>query len=270
MASLGTARAQTDAENAWAILKAAVVATNLEDRTAATRVLGLIENDATARDLALAALDDPKPEVRAAGADALGNMKAKDAKGRLRDIIKSDQEITVVVSAAHALVLLGDDEGYEVYYAILTGEMKSGKSLLEQQKKMLHDPKKLAEFGFEQGIGFVPFAGMGWTAYKLISKDDVSPVRAAAAKVLTNDPDPKSEQALIGVLTDKSWVVRMAALDALAHRGNATIIPQIDPVLSDEKPAVRYMAAATIIRLSKPGGSGKPVRRRRTPEAKTP
>jgi HEAT repeat protein len=247
-------------ENAWAILKDGTAANSLEDRVAAIRALGLIDNDARARELALAALKDDKPQARAAGAEALGAMQARETAPRLREVVKSDPDVTVVITAAQALVELGDESGYEVYYAVLTGQMKSGKSLVEQQKEMLHDPKKLAEFGFTTGIGFVPFAGAGWTAYKLISKDDVSPVRAAAAKELTNDPDPQSEKGLESVLGDKSWLVRQAAVSALAHRGDPAVVPQLLPVLTDDKAPVRFSAAAAVIRLSKPG-----VRYRRPP-----
>src|SRR5437667_8175066 len=54
----------------------------------------------------------------------------------------------------------------------------------------LGDPKKMAQLGFEEGIGFIPFAGMGWKAIKEVRKDDSSPVRAASARVLAEDPDP--------------------------------------------------------------------------------
>jgi HEAT repeat protein len=73
---------------------------------------------------------------------------------------------------------------------------------------------------------------------------------AAAARVLVGDPDPKTEQALVRAANDKSWVVRMAAIDALARRGNAGVIPQIEPRLDDEKDVVRYTTAAAIIRLA--------------------
>jgi HEAT repeat protein len=57
--------------------------------------------------------------------------------------------------------------------------------------------------------------------------------------------------------SDKSWLVRAAALDAISHRGDPDLISQIEPQLSDEKSAVRYAAAAAIIHLADllpPGG----------------
>jgi len=249
MANPGLAESPLD--KAWAVLQAGLAEHSVEERAAAVRMLGLLEHDSKAPDLALKALGDASPEVRTAAATALGQLKAKRACPKLADILLSDEkEISVILACARSLMQLGDTRAYAVYYAVLTGERKSGCSLLDQQKKMLSDPKKMAQFGFEQGIGFIPFAGLGYSTLRLMTKDDESPVRAAAAKMLTDDPDPKSQQALLDATSDKSWVVRVAALDSLARRGDPGVIPQIESKLADEKGVVRYTAAGAIIRLS--------------------
>ena len=50
-------------------------------------------------------------------------------------------------------------------------EVKSGYGLnLDDERKMLHDPKNLAGFGVETGLGtFVPFGGLGLTAWKRLT-----------------------------------------------------------------------------------------------------
>ena len=243
--------AQSPVEKSWGVLQTGLADKTTEERAIAVRVLGLLENDPKAQDLALKALADDKPEVRAAAADALGQMNAKSAAPKLEQVILgNEKEVAVILACARSMIQLGDNRGYGVYYAILTGERKSGGGLLDDQKKMLHDPKKMAQFGFEQGIGFIPFAGIGYGAFKQFSKDDESPVRAAAAKMLIKDPDPKSREALVSAASDKSWIVRMAALDSLARRGDPSVVPQIMPQLDDEKDVVRYTEAGTIIRLS--------------------
>lgn len=162
-----------------------------------------------------------------------------------------DPDVTVILSAAHSLVLLGDEKGYNVFYAVLTGERKSGESLMEQQKKMLNDPKKLAGLGFQAGLGFVPFGGMGLSAYKVFTKDDVSPVLAAAALTLAKDPDPKSGEALANAaLLQKKWLVRAAAYEAIAKRGDPSLKGTCVSGLQDEQDEVQYAAAAALIRLS--------------------
>ncbi len=235
---------------AWTILDDGLASSSYEKRAKAAQVLGMIKGDPEAERLALKALSDDRPEVRASGAAALGDIGNKTATPELHKMFK-DTDITVIMASARSLLDLGDKSGYEVYYAILTGETKTGTSLLDQQKKMLKDPQKLAQFGFEQGIGFVPFAGIGWSAFKMLRKDDTSPILAASAMTLADDPDPKSATALVNASeTQKSWIVRAAALNALATRGDPRYIKAAEESLTDEKEEVQYSAAAAVIRLS--------------------
>jgi HEAT repeat protein len=148
------------------------------------------------------------------------------------------------------MIVLGDTRAYEVYYAMLTGERKSGDTLVESQMKMLKDPKALASMGFEAGIGFIPFAGAGLSAYKMIRKDDESPVRAAAAQRLVKDPDPKSGEALAKNSTDKKWLVRASVLDAIAKRGDPALLPAAVAAMDDDNDNARYNADAAVIQLS--------------------
>jgi len=243
-------QSQPPLDNSWIILQGGLSDKSTNNRSAAVRILGLLDYNPKALDLALQALSDQNPDVRAAAADALGDMKAQSAIPKLKDLVKVEEDPAVILAAAHSLIELGDPLGYNVYYAILTGELKSGQGLLDQKKKMLSDPKKMAQFGFEQGIGFVPFAGIGYSAFKRVTKDDSSPVRAAAAEVIAKDPDPKSGDALVTAASDKSWIVRAAALDAISRRGDPDLSPKIEFALNDNRSVVRYTAAAVIIHLA--------------------
>jgi len=245
-----TSIAQDPREQAWSTLKDGLTNKNIEKRAKAVSELGLLQNDSQALDAALTALKDEKPEVRAAAAQALGEMDAKSAKPQLVDAI-NDPDVTVILSAAHSLVLMNDERRYDVFYAVLTGQRKGGQSLLEQQKKMLDDPKKLAGLGFQTGLGFVPFGSMGLSAYKVFTKDDTSPVLAAAALTLAKDPDPKSGDALVNAaLQQKKWLVRAAAYDAIAKRGDPSLKGSAVSGLQDPQEEVQYAAAAAVIRLS--------------------
>jgi HEAT repeat protein len=235
---------------AWALLRTGIKDENTLHRATAVRVLSLLPGESEAAHMASEALTDGKPEVRTAAAMALGQLRVASAMPGLKNAL-SDKEIPVVLAAAHSLLLMKDNSAYEVYYAILTGERK-GKGLVAAQMDTLKDPKKMATMGFEEGIGFIPFAGMGYTAVKTIMKDDASPVRAAAAKVLVDDPDPDASQTLVEIaIGDKSELVRAAALESLARRGDIKMIEKLAPALDDEKDTVAYTAAAAIIRLSK-------------------
>lgn len=246
---------------AWSVLYTGLADSSVDKRTTAVQVLGLLPDDTKAQLAAVIALKDEKPEVRAAAAQALGDMKDKGAIPRLVDLV-NDKDPGVVMAAARAMIALGDNRGYNVYYAILTGEKKSGTSLMDEQKKMLSDPKKMAQFGFEQGIGFIPFAGLGYGAFKMITKDNTSPVLAAAAITLAKDPDPKSGEALADAAsTNKSWIVRAAALNAIALRGETSLLPSAESQLQDPKEEVQYSAAAAVIRLTDLSARRAPARK---------
>lgn len=240
---------ETTPGEAWEILDHAAKSDKAGDRVLAIRVLGLIPNNSRARKLAEHALKDEKPDVRMAAAAALGDMGAKTSAPELKKALE-DEDPAVVLAAAHALNQLKDADAYDVYYEVLTGERKASKGLLASQTSMLKDPKKLAQLGFEEGIGFIPFASIGWTAIKTVTKDDTSRVRAAAAKVLADDPDPDSMKALADAALDKSWLVRVAALESLSKRGDPKAISTVILEMYDEKDAVRYTASAAFLRLT--------------------
>jgi len=236
-------------EKAWGILRDALKSDNVERRARAVRALGLLSGNAEAEKSAAAALKDEKPNVRLAAAAALGSMRAENAKGDLEEAL-GDSEPSVVLAAANSLLLLHDDVGYDTYYEVLTGERRGSKGLIKEQLDTLKDKKKMAQMGFEEGIGFIPFAGIGYEIFKTVTKNDSSPVRAAAAKKLAHDPEPDAAEALVKAASDKNWQVRAAALEAIAERGDHTLMPKITGALDDEKDVVRFTAAACVAHLS--------------------
>jgi hypothetical protein len=238
-------------EFAWSLLETACHVDKTGDRATAVHVLGLLPRNRRAQQMALKALADDKPEVRSAAANALGEMQARSSIPKLQEAL-SDKEPSVVLAAAHALDLMHDKAAYEVYYEVLTGGRKASKGLIASQSAVLHDPKKLAALGIEQGVGFIPFAGIPWEAFRIISKSGSSsaPVRAAAAKVLAKDSDPESGQALADAAShDKNWIVRAAALEAIAKRGDPSLLETAELDMSDDKEAVKYTAAAATLHL---------------------
>ena len=257
-ASTGLCQTQPTEGKAWTLLASAVKQRNADRRVIAVRVLGLVPNDVRAVQLAEVALRDSNPEVRAAAATALGKMQAAGSVAELKKAL-SDKELNVVLAAASALHELNDPACYEVYYAILTGQRKSSEGFFKQETGMFHDPKELAKIGFEQGIGYVPYAGIGWDALRTIMQDrnDGSPVKAAAASNLASDPDPRTTAALVNATRDRNWVIRVAALQAIAERGDPALAMKINTLLNDPKDEVKYTAAAAIVRLDAIAGRAK-------------
>jgi len=252
---------QTPTAQAWQILHTACSADKTIARATAVGVLGLLPGNPQARKMAEKALTDEKSEVRSSAAGALGAMQSKASIAKLREAA-DDQDPSVALAAAHSLIQLNDDSGYEVYYEVLTGKRKGKKGLIASQMAVLKDPKKMAELGIQEGIGFIPFAGMGWQAFKMIRKGDSAPVRAAAAKVLTKDPDPDTTKALADAIGDKNWVVRAAALEALTERGDPSVLDTVEVYMFDDKDAVKYTAAAAVLHLSAIKKSGTPVKQK--------
>ena len=253
MASVGllaeSARAQSAAERSLGILKQGLEDAKEERRERATLALGLLVEDERAMELAETALSDPSAPVRAAAATTLGQIGLRASIPRLHEALK-DKESEVVFSAAGALHNLGDPMATNVYYAVLTGQRKTGEPLLESQLQMLKDPQALAKIGFEAGMGFIPFGGVGHKVFKTVTEDKVSPVRAAAAQKLANDPDARSARALADAASDKEWLVRASAVSAIAKRGDPELLSAILPLLEDENDTVRFNAAATVMKLS--------------------
>lgn len=242
--------AQTPTDSAWPLLHAGLSNKHFSYRVAAVRVLGLIPNDAQAADLAEGALKDRNSAVRAAAATALGQMHVPGVAASLKQAV-NDKNLAVVMAAAHALHLLNDPTCYEVYYEVYTGERKNDTSMIAQEMKVLHDPKQLAQMGVSEGIGYVPFAGVGWQAYQTIMKDkkDGAAAKAALISVLATDPDVRTGKLLLTASQNRNWVLRVAALQAIAKRGDPSLLTGVEPRLTDPKREVRFNAAATIIRL---------------------
>lgn len=247
-------QASTDIESpqhkAWDLLQNAATSKRTTERTNGVRALGLLRDNARARAMAEDSLKDPLPEVRTAAATALGQMHATESIAKLHDAL-SDKKIPVVMAAANSLRELQDSApAYEVYYDLLVGERKTGDGLIAQQIATLKNPRELAKIGFSEGIGYVPFAGMGWDAWRTIHRKDPNPVRAVAATFLAHDPDPATARALVKATGDKNWVVRAAAIEAIAQRGDPSLMPKVEQKMTDRNPKVRYSAAAAVLRLS--------------------
>jgi len=205
-------------EKAWAILHEGLKDTNPDKRAKAARALGLLTGSTEAEKAAVLALKDGKPNVRLAAAVALGSMHAENAKGNLEEAL-GDSEPSVVLASANSLLLLHDDVGYDTYYEVLRGEKRAGKGLIKEQLDTLKDKKKVAQMGFEEGIGFIPFGGIGYEIFKTVTKNDASPIRAAA-------------------------------LDAIALREDASLVSRIVPSMDEKNDVVRFTAAACVAHLS--------------------
>ena len=242
--------AQTVAKPGWSVLEAGLAQKSAGQRLAAVRVLGLISDDPHAAELAETALKDRNSSIRTAAATSLGQMHASGANTSLKEAL-NDKNLSVVMAAAHALRLLNDAACYDVYYEVYTGERKNSSGMIAQETQIIHNPRQLALMGFNEGIGYVPFAGIPWEALQTIMKDRKSGTAAKAALIsaLATDPESRTSKLLLTTSQNPNWVLRVAALEAIAKRGDSALLQGIEPRLSDSRREVRFAAAATIIHL---------------------
>jgi hypothetical protein len=161
-------------DQAWDLLKSGLTEDSTDKRATAVQVLSLLTGETRAMRLACDALGDPKPLVCVAAAFALGELHARSSIPKLEAAL-SDKEPVVVLAAAHSLLAMKDAAAYQVYYEILTGERQGKKSLVAGELDTLRDPKKMALLGFQEGIGFVPLAGISYTAFGRWSRMIVRP-----------------------------------------------------------------------------------------------
>lgn len=236
-------------DRAWTILKAGVADSHADKRAKAVRALGLAPENQEIRLMAEKALTDQNSDVRTEAATALGQMHATAAIPKLR-VALNDKELSVVLAATNALYILKDPVAYDVYYAIVTGQRKSGVGLLQSQLDMLHNRKQVEKLAFETGIGFVPFGSMAFEAWKTITHGDSGAVVAQALDRLSTDPDPKSQKAIEDACYDGKWQVRAAAVIALAKRANPSSLDYVVSAMQDDSDVVEYEAAAAVIYLS--------------------
>jgi HEAT repeat protein len=236
-------------DHAWAVLSEGLLHDHASHRVVAVQALSLMSKNRTAERFATRALSDKDAKVRAAAATSLGQLNAYRAIPALRKALE-DNQVSVVLASAHSLYLLKDKSAYDIYYAVMMGDRKSNSGLVQAQLDRLKDPKQMMELGFQEGLGFVPFGGMGYQAFKELTRKGGAQARAASARFLAHDPDQISEDALLQTaLADKSEEVRLAAIDALAERGNPRSIERLAKNLTEEKTAPRYRTAAAILHL---------------------
>jgi len=244
------AAGQSLRDEPWGILDAGLQDKSVDKRAEALAALGVAAGDARALKTLEECLQDPKPEIRTVAVAALGDMNAKASLPKIKALLSySDAKTTLAVAAV--LKKFGDPEGFEIYNELVTGERKDGQKLTDGIK----DRKGLEKVGAETAIGFVPFGGVATGAYDYISRNSTSAANAyvIAVNALAEDPDPQVNKALVRVAFGGKVPVRVAALRALAKRGDTTVLNDIEPAMHSDKAVVSYTAAAAILHLLAPG-----------------
>jgi len=243
------------AERAWDVLAQGIADKNPSLRIAALQALGNIGAQPKAIKLTLSGLADDDPDVRQVAAITLGEMKAYAASLQLRTALADDPAPQVAFAAARALWQLGDRSGRAVLLEVLAGERKTSDGIVQSEirdmRRRFRDRKGLALMGAAKGAGalFGPI-GTGLSLAHELKKGSAMSARAVSATLLADDSDPGTLEVLRVALSDTDWNVRQAAATALGKIGRSQFVSALDPLLQDDKPEVRYAAAAATIKLT--------------------
>ena len=241
---------------AWLTLNQGFQENDSNHRKQAIEAAGSVGSTPEAVKLVAKGLEDKEVINRQAAAATLGQMGSQDAVPYLKNALEDKPE--VAFTAAKALWNLGDTTGRTIFQEVLEGERPDGPTKMQKamkDAKKRFKPDQLAMMGVSEVSGMLGPAGIGVQAVTEAVKElkGVSggiPGRAVAAEVLSKDSDPYALTLLEWSLGDNNWAVRVAVCKALGERGNDATIAKLQPMLNDDRHAVRYMAAASMVKLS--------------------
>lgn len=248
------------ARTAWDVLKPGLVDTNPLNRRQAVTATGSVGLDPEAVRLVEAALKDNDSLIRATAAAELGEMKSRQSIPALKAAL-DDPAGEVGFAAAKSLWDMGDKTGRGFIEDVVAGQQNATdgglKGALHRADRLRYDPKAMAVLGAKEASGALlgPF-NIGVIAAEQVFKNGAVAVRMQALNLLAEDCDAQTFKLLEAASTDnKTWAEKAAAAKALGRCGNPDAIPKLEENLSNSNAAVRFMAAAAIIRLSEPRGA---------------
>jgi HEAT repeat protein len=246
---------------AWLTINQGFGESDANHRRQAIEAAGSVGAVPEAVKLVAKGLEDKEVLNRQTAAATLGQMGSQDAIPYLKNALEDKPE--VAFTAARALWNLGDTTGRTIFQEVLQGERADGPTKMQKAmkdaKKRLK-PDQLALMGLSEVSGMLGPAGIAVEAATEAVKElkgtaSGIPGRALAAEVLGKDSDPYALTLLEWSLGDNNWAVRVAVCKALGERGNDATIAKLQPMLNDDHHAVRYMAAASMVKLSLKGPS---------------
>lgn len=256
------ARTQSSQSLAWKILQSGVSDQRTSHRQAALIALSTIGPTNKAIDLVFSVLEDKDPSVRETAATALGEMHSQRALPALKQSLEDDSP-AVRFAAARGLWQLGDHSGRSLLEQVLSKQGTTSDGVVKQEisdaNKKLHNPSDLARIGLTEASGaFLGPFSFGIVMAEELAKDKGAPARAISASLLASDHDPKSVRALEDAIQDDNAAVRTAAAKAIGNHPCKQLLSDLE-FLFDDKDEVKYMAAASVIRIESRLNPTRPV-----------
>jgi HEAT repeat protein len=193
--------------------------------------------DKTAWDVLNKGVLDKNPEIRRQAINAIASIRLHPEAVRLLEQALHDRDATTRQMAAAEL-----------------GEIKAKQSI-PSLKTALEDSngevafaaaKALWEVGDRSGRGLIEDVFTG------ARRNSTADQRTASAMLLAEDCNTQTLRLLEQMAVEaKNWMTKAAAAKGLGRCGNPNAIPKLELDLSDSHDAVRFLAAAAIVQLSK-------------------
>jgi HEAT repeat protein len=230
---------------------------------------GLVRSDASALDIAVAALDDADPRMRRVAALVLGDL---DPAGTTDALVAALQDDDAQVRAAAIGSLAGGGQSSALpdilvcsadpdaavrlatIEAIGVLDMQAG-IVSHAVGPLAHDPDPTVRArAAAELVGRTGDVEAAAILTELTAEDDPL-VRAAAFRAMRGLHDDRLASTAEPGLRDQEPAVRAEAVDAFASIAPGEAIPRLLPMLADGSPLVRVATGAALGRLRLDGGS---------------
>lgn len=238
---------------AWTVLEKGIRTGRSGQRADAIAALSSIGPNPRSLAMIVGLLHDRDAAVREKAVAALDNLQAHSAIPQLRAALR-DPSAPVSFMAAKALWDMGDPSGRAILIGVLQGKRRgqpgAWQSQWQQTEAQLRSPMTMGLLGAQEAAAvFFGPAAIGVAMLGQMLHDHGAPDRAFCAEMLGLDPSPQATAALFKAAHDKNWMVRASAAEGLGNVKRPDGVAVLQGLLRDSKPPVRYMAAASIIRL---------------------
>ena len=247
--------AATATKTAWKMLEDGLKDPKEQVRIDALNALGTLRGMRQSEKLLQDSFKDTNVDVRVAAVAASSGTGDRNLIPALREAL-DDPAPEVDFAAAVSLWKLHDPSGTNVLYGVLAGEQRTQSSFIKsgerEANKDLHDPAALARIGAKQAAYALlgPF-GIGLDAARLMVKSNhANSARVLTATLLAEDHSPETKKNFIAALGDKDYFVRAASARALGGFHGKDVDDALMNAFNDKKTAVRFMAAASYLRVN--------------------
>jgi serine/threonine-protein kinase len=178
-------------------------------------------------------LGEPDSWTRKKILDAVKKLNAKESVEMIRELLKTEDDNTVIVAALETLQVVGSPEDAREVLQLITSEDMTTRQLAAEVVCNIGDSTVVQD------------------VVELMRSRDVD-TRRLASYILYSVKDPRTGKVLIDALRDADWWVREIAVEALAKIEIGGMREVLLGLLADPDPYIRRIAAEYYCHVSNP------------------